>query len=210
MTKEDFAVNYPLLYHMAEAGTWQSIRTLGLLSTSALLDLCGIVAEERRRIESQHRPKSVSLPCGGYGTVVIRDQKPMSDAALQKCLINGMNPREWYETLNRKVFFWVNEKRLNGMLRAYRGREHVILIIDSLKLLSRPSLSVTLSPINSGNARRKPAPRGRDTFCCLQHYPFDELRKRRHGVGNAVAELAVDWSVPEIDDLVIRVECGGK
>jgi len=140
-----------------------------------------------------------------HGTVVIRDQKPMSDAALQKCLTHGMTPAEWYETLNRKVFFWVNEERLNGMLRAYGGREHVT-IINTHKLLSRQSLSVTLSPINSGNTRRKAVPRGRDTFCCLQDYPFDELRKRRHGVGNAVAELAVDWSVPEIGDLVIRVE----
>jgi hypothetical protein len=206
MTKEDFVAHYPFLYHMAEAGTWQSIRTLGLLSTSAVLDLCVIVGEERRRIESQHRPKPVPLPCGKHGTVVIRDQKPMSDAALQKCLTHGMTRAEWYETLNRKVFFWVNEKRLNGMLRAYGGREHVIIIVDTHKLLSRQSLSVTLSPINSGNTRRKAVPRGRDTFCCLQDYPFDELRKRRHGVGNAVAELAVDWGVPDIEDLVIRVE----
>jgi hypothetical protein len=115
-------------------------------------------------------------------------------------------PEEWYEILNRKVFFWVNEKRLGAMLRAYGGREQVILTIDTYRLLSRPSLAVTLSPINSGNTRRKPVLRGRDTFYRLQDYPFDELRIRRHGVGNAVAELAVDWMVPDIDDLVIRVE----
>jgi len=205
MTKEEFVAHYPGLYHMAEAETWPSIRTLGLLSTSALLDLCGSVGEERRRIESQHRPKSERLACGKYGEIVIRDQKPMSDVALRKCLTNGMTPAEWYATLNRKVFFWVTEKRLNKMLGAYRGCEHIVLVVDSSKLLNRSSLSVTLSPINSGSARRKAAPRGRETFCSLQDYPFDD-RRRKRGLGNAVSELAVDWSVPDIEDLVIRVE----
>ena len=206
MTKEDFVVHYPLLYHLAEADTWQSIRTLGLLSTSALLDLCGSVGEERRRIESQHRSQSTPLACGKYGTILIRDQKPMSDVALRKCLTSGMTPAEWYETLNRKVFFWVTEKRLNNMLGAYRGHEHMVLVLDSSKLLSRMSPSVTLSPINSGSARRKAAPRGSETFCSLQDYPFDVWRKKRRGVSNAIAELAVDWSVPDIEGLVIRIE----
>jgi hypothetical protein len=205
MTKEEFVVHYPMLYHMAQADTWQSIRTLGLLSTSALLDLCGSGGEERHRIESLHRPKSVPLACGQYGAILIRDQKPMSDVALHKCLTNGMTPAEWYAILNRKVFFWVTERRLNKMLGAYSGHKHIVLVLDSSKLLNRPALSVALSPINSGSARRKAAPRGRETFCSLQDYPFDE-RRRRRGSGNAVAELAVDWSVPDIEGLVIRVE----
>jgi hypothetical protein len=205
MTTEEFVFHYPLLYHMAEADTWQSIRTLGLLSTSALLDLCGSVAEERRRIESQHRSKPTPLACGEHGAIMIRDQKPMSDVALRKCLTNGMTPAEWYATLNRKVFFWVTEKRLNKMLGAYRGHEHIVIVLDSRKLLNRPALSVTLSPINSGSARRKAAPRGSETFCSLQDYPFDE-RRRKRGLRNAVVELAVDWSVPDIEDLVIQVE----
>jgi hypothetical protein len=206
MTKEEFVMHYPRLYHMAEPNTLQSIRTLGLLSTSALLDLCGSVGEERRRVESQHRAQPVPLACGQYGAIVIRDQKPMSDVALHKCLTNGMTPAEWYATLNRKVFFWVTEKRLNNMLEAYRGCEHIVLVVDSGKLLNCSSLSVTLSPINSGSARRKAAPRGRETFCSLQDYPFDERRKKRRSVGNAVAELAVDWSVPDIDGLLFQVE----
>lgn len=205
MNKEQFVRCFPYLYHMAEPGSWDSIRKLGLLSTSALLDFCGIVGEERCRIESQHRSKAVLLPC--KEKIVIRDQKPVSDSALRKCLTGGMTPSEWYETLNRKVFFWVTEKRLNRMLRAYRKEEsNTVLVIDTDKLLARSSLSITLSSINTGSARRRAALRGRDTFCSLGEYPFDEIKKRRHGVANAVAELAVDWSVPEIEDLVIRVE----
>lgn len=197
MTLEEFVAHYPFVYHMAEPNTWESIRALGLLSTSALLDLCGSVGEERRRIESQHRPKSVQLACGKYGAILIRDQKPMSDVALRKCLTSGMTPAEWYATLNRKVFFWVTEKRLNKMLGAYRGCEHIVLVVDSSKLLNRPSLSITLSPINSGSARRKAAPRGRETFRSLQDYPFDERRKRR-GLSNAVRHVAIEWGIREL------------
>jgi hypothetical protein len=207
MTKEEFSRYYPHLYHMAEPGSWDSIRKLGLLSTSALLDFCGIVGEERRRIESQRRAKAVLLPCKKHGTIVIRDQKPISDSALQKCLTGGVTPAEWYATLNRKVFFWVTEKRLNRMLEAYgRSEGNTVLILDATKLLARPSVSITLSSINTGCARRRAALRGRETFCSLKDYPFDEVKKKRHGVANAVAELAVDWCLPEIEDLVIQVE----
>ena len=37
----------PTLYHMAECGSWPSIRRHGLLSTSALLDLYGVQGAER-------------------------------------------------------------------------------------------------------------------------------------------------------------------
>src|SRR6202007_3065871 len=120
---------------MAEPGSWDSIRKLGLLSTSALLDFCGIVGDERRRIERQRRAKAVLLPCKKHGTILIRDQKPVSDFASQKCLTGGMTPAEWYETLNRKVFFWVTEKRLNRMLGAYgRSEGNIILVIDTTRL----------------------------------------------------------------------------
>jgi len=41
----------PTLYHMAERGSWPSIREHGLLSTSALLDLYGKQGAEREAIE---------------------------------------------------------------------------------------------------------------------------------------------------------------
>jgi hypothetical protein len=49
---ERLASRYPVLFHMAEDGSWESIRERGLLSTSALLDLFEVEAEERFAIES--------------------------------------------------------------------------------------------------------------------------------------------------------------
>jgi hypothetical protein len=190
---------------MAEEGMWDAIRERGLLSTSALLDLYKIDGDDRVVIESQHRPESVVLNHPVYGPAIVRDQKPMRETSLRKCLIN-MTPREWYEFLNGRAFFWMTKERLLRLLaaRAYRDRVHCVLTIDTHRLLSVHSERIRLSPINSGSTIYRPKARGRDTFLSLRDYPFDE-RKRARGVRNAIAEMCVDYSVPDIADFVVRV-----
>lgn len=192
---------------MAERGTWSSIIEHGLLSTSALLDLYGVNGEERRRIESCRRPESVTIRHERYGSAVIRDQKPMSERALDKCL-TGMTPTEWYRVLNGKVFFWLTPVRVLRLLsaRAYRDREHTVLTIDTARLLDRHQADVTLSPINSGSTVYNPQQRGAKTFGTLAEYPFDEWRTKRRRTVTAVAELAVNYEVRNIRGMVVRVE----
>ena len=43
----DLIANYPRLFHMAEDGSWDSIKQNGQLSTSALLNLYGVDAAQR-------------------------------------------------------------------------------------------------------------------------------------------------------------------
>jgi len=104
MTKEELILHYPRLSHMAEDGSWESIKRFGLLSTTALLDLFEIDGSRRTAIESQRRPDSVPIRHCRHGTAVIRDQKPMNDSALIGCL-EGMTTSAWYQLLNGKVFF---------------------------------------------------------------------------------------------------------
>jgi len=207
ITSEDLTLHHPCLYHMAEAGSWPSVSQHGLLSTSALLDLYGVGGEDRRRIERCLRSESVPILHDEYGRAVIRDQKPMSERALRKCL-TGMTPTEWYRLLNSKVFFWLTAERVTRLLsaRAYRNREHTVLTIDTARLLKRHQAEVTLSPINSGSTVYRPQPRGPETFQSLADYPFDAWRKKRGAATNAVAELAVTHGVRDIRDMVIRVE----
>ena len=207
MHAEELVENYPQLFHMAEANTWSSIRKRGLLSTSGLLDMFEINGEKRYQIESCHRPECVAISHPGLGTAVIRDQKPMSDAALRKCLQN-MNPRHWYETLNRKVFFWVNRERLLGLLsaRAYRSRKHCVLTLDTSRMVERHLARITLSSINSGSTVYNPQPRGVQTFQPIASYPFDHWLKKRRSRTKAVIELAVDYAVSDIADLALRVD----
>lgn len=190
---------------MAEAGSWPSIRRYGLLSTSALLSLFEVKGAERARIESTHRPQSIAITHPKHGNAVVRDQIPMRDADLQRCLCNGMTPREWYELLNSKVFFWLTEGRLETLLgaRAYRDKEHTVLVLDTRMVLRDYAGRILLSPMNSGATRPMAHPRGRETFLSLSEYPYKARRKGSRA--NAVVELAVEEGVYEVERYVIQV-----
>lgn len=197
MDTASLAERYPVLYHMAEDGSWPSIREHGLLSTTVLLDLFGVEGERRREIESRRRPEVVEISDPERGVARIRDNKPIQDKALERCL-SGMSVAEWYESLNRRVFFWVSWERLQKLLgaKAYRERAHLVLEVDTAGLLSAHARSVALSPINSGATfAMGPAPRGPETFQRLGDHP--ESRE--------VVELAVDYAVPDVVDHVRRV-----
>jgi hypothetical protein len=188
---------YPTLYHMAEDGSWESIRRHGLLSTSALLDRFEIEDEQRFAVESARRPEFIRIEHPEYGTALVRDNKPMQEKALERCL-SEMTPREWYQHLNRRVFFWVERKRLLKLLgaRAYRGRPHLVLEVKTAGLVKRHVERVSLSPINSGATfALGPAPRGPETF----------RRIAEHSDDKPIAELSVDYSVPDIAEFTLRV-----
>lgn len=205
VTIEKLIESYPTLYHMAEAGTWARIRENGLLSTTALLDLFEKDGIERFAIESAHRPASVSIDHEKYGTATIRDQKPMREKALLNCL-DEMTPQEWYRFLNGKVFFWPTRERLLRLLngKEYRDRTQLVIEVSTEQLLNRYHDRVSLSPINSGSTLYVPQRRGRSTFQGIDTYPFEERRKSR-GIKNAVAEITVDYSVPEIGEIYTAV-----
>jgi hypothetical protein len=206
LSVEELVVHYPALYHMAEIESWPSIRQHGLLSTIALLDLFEVKGVEREKIVTMHRPSSVTIENPCLGKAVIRDQIPMRESALMKCLRN-VSPSGWYEFLNGRVFFWVTKKRVETLLnaRAYRSREHLVLTIDTRQLLEKYHDKVLLSPINSGSTIYRPVKRGIDTFKKIPDYPFAE-RRRLRGLANAVAEMAFDYSIPDFHRFLLRAE----
>ena len=138
---------------MAEPESWESIRSYGLLSTSALLDQYGFGGERREAIEGLHRPELITITADGKRDAVIRDQKPMDNHGLLRALHGtGMTPEDWYRCLNSKVFFWVSKQRLHKLLNAsaYRNLEHDVLTINTESLVKEHCGSIVLSPINSG------------------------------------------------------------
>ena len=208
----ELATTYPRLYHITSEGSWPNIQQHGLLSTEALLDLFGVDGEFRASVLAARRPDCVPITHPQYGRAIIRDQKPLIESRLRTVLQDGMTPREWYELLNRKTFFWVAESRFETLrnARAYEGLRQTLLIVDCAKLLARHADQVTLCPMNSGASRPMAFPRGRRTFLPIAEYPFEESRRKR-GRKGAVVELTVEYSVPDIRDLVISVsELGGS
>jgi len=136
ITPAELSKIHPTLFHMAEPDTWESIEKNGLLSTSALLDRFCVKAPERKKIELSNRRSSVEIAHPQYGKVTIRDQIPMTDKALERCL-EDMTVPEWYRTLNGRVFFWTTSERLTRLFdaRAYRGKRQTIITIDTKSFL---------------------------------------------------------------------------
>lgn len=195
----------PTLFHMAEPGSWAAIERHGLLSTSALLDKAGLAGAARDAIEAQRRPEGVTVALPGHAAT-IRDQKPMDDAGLRRCLQDGLVPAEWYRLLNGRVFFWLTRSRLDRLrgARPYRRRPHDVLEVDTAALIAAYRDAITLSPINSGSTRPFPVERGRGTFRPIDEYPYAHWRARRPR-GERVVELAVAHGVPDIARFVRQV-----
>ena len=84
MEIEELVNKYPILYHMAEKNSWNSIKKYGLLSTTALLNLFEVTGNARDVIECQRRPKSVSIHNKKLGTATIRDQIPLREGKFEK------------------------------------------------------------------------------------------------------------------------------
>jgi len=193
---------------MAGDGIWPSIKRHGLLSTRALLDLFELSGKERERLYSHHRPESVAIEHAHIGTAVIRDQKPMDDKGLVRSLTGGMSPRDWYEKLNDKVFFWLSEKRLERLLgaRAYRQKVHTVMTVDTRGIVQRHIDEITLCSINSGCTKPMPQARGPNTFSTVSGYPFEQWVTKRGLKGDPIVELAVEYAVPEIASFTIEVD----
>lgn len=196
----------PTLYHMAARGSWPSIRDTGLMSTTALLDAYGVTGAARRSIEAARRPASVVLRRDGWPGATVRDQTPMDDKGLGRCLKDGLEPEDWYRLLNAKVFFSLALARVSRLLNAgaYRGDEHDVLHLDARALVGAYRSRIWLCAINSGCTRPFPQPRGRSTFRRIADYPYGEWKSKRPR-GERVVELAVDHAVPDVARFVTRV-----
>jgi hypothetical protein len=196
------------VYHMTEAANWPLIERHGLLSTSHLLDLAGVAGVERITLERRHRTRAATLPNGA----VIRDQAPMPPEALARCLRGGIAPEDWYAELNRRVFFWVDPARLNRQRRACGATAQMVLIVDAPAMLARHGSRAALTAFNTGNARRKPAPRGRATFVPYADWLESRWSSEAAALGirarqrsHAPVELAILDAIADIADFIVEV-----
>lgn len=192
------------VFHIAEADNWSSIQRDGLLSARALFERAGARPEDRAAVE-KHRAVRAVLSDG----TVIRDQSPMPPSALKPCL-RRLTPAQWYGILNGKVFFWFDEDRVARHLHACRRTAQIVLTIDAEALLARHGERASVAPFNTGNARRKPAVRGRATFVPWATWRASGWRSESDGLGtpprsrsHKPAELTVDHAVPDILDFVV-------
>ena len=194
---------YPRIYHMAEVGTWDSIRARGLMSTSAVLDHLKVSGDERRRIEEGHRPAKLTVRPNSPDGIVLRDQIPMPPSRLLKALRGKTSLEAWYATINAKVFFWAEEDRLHRLLNArhYRQLEHDVLTVNTETLVAAHGDAIRLCHMNSGNTFPAPVHRDVGIFKRIGDYPVNS----KNNPTKRVVEVTVDHMVSDIARHVIEV-----
>jgi hypothetical protein len=200
VTIEQLAVKYPLLWHMADPRNLSGIIQRGMMATSALLNLLDLDEAERSVHERERRPEDVVFEHDEYGTIVLRDQKPLSIARLTGVLTEG-TASNFLAFINGRVFFWPTEERLKTMnaARAYRERAQLVFVIRTAPMLNAYADQVRLSRINSGATMPYACKRSIGTFQPPDAYDWSGGRRQ-------VAEVTIEGGVPDIWAYVERLE----
>ncbi|MBX3332047.1 MAG: hypothetical protein KF722_16700 [Nitrospira sp.] len=195
------------IYHLAEAANWPSIQRHGLLSAGRLMEVAGLTSADRDRLRRTQRLAHTELRNG----VQIRDQRPMPPTALAHCLCD-MEPADWYAMINTRVFFWFDVERLNRQKAACEPRPQVVMAVDTAALVAGYEKRVAVTPINTGNARRKPARRGVATFVPLAEWVRSGWASEAAALGipsrresHQPVELTVIDAVPDIMRFVVGI-----
>lgn len=207
VTPQQLFENYPVLHHMAQAGSWPAISKIGLRTSIQLVDACGVSAVERSEILDGQRKKSYTLTHPVAGTITIRDQQPLKMHNLVPKL-DGITLEEFLTSLNDRVFMWAHPERLDRLLDAnlYRNHLHDVLVIDTASLVAAHADAVRLAGMNTGaTIFPNTPPRTPTTFSTVADYPFDERSKTKKLIDNVV-EVCVLGGVDDIVEHVVRVE----
>ena len=198
MTPAEFSARFPVLFHLASAGTWPSIATHGLLSTQNIASRHFASQVDRNQFLSEHRKQSVPL-----GDFLIRDQKPLGPWNLSRALEgSGLTNEDWIRLLNERVYFSPTRKRLFALWAAYADRRNLCLEVETASMLQAHSARVQISRMNAGTVKLPTHKRGAELFVPLQSYVFSQ---------DNVAEVVVLEAVADIKQHVIcAYEMGGN
>jgi hypothetical protein len=202
MTPDQLVAAYPCVYHMAEAGTWPSIKQHGLLSSNEVARRSGVHGAAAAALRRGHREGKVTVPVPGIGDVVLRDQIPMHPDRITRALPSGVSAADWYELINDRVFFWAEEHRLHRLLngREYGHLEHDVLTLNTASLVQAHHDRIRLCHMNSGNTFPAMTKRGPDIFKRISEYEVTRTGRPR----KAVVEVTVIGGVPDIRQHVIE------
>jgi len=200
VSPEEIAALHPRLYHVTRPHAVAAIRKHGLLSATRLLELFEIPPKQREMLQTRRRPTNVEITHPAYGVATLTDNIPLSEGALLKCLDDGLKPADWMRLLNRRVFFWVDEKNLSNHLAANvrTGEQRIVLSFDTLSLVRACYSDVELTAINTGSTIRRPARRGLSTFSPLERYSYREWQQLR-GRRDQIKELTVKDRVADME-----------
>lgn len=173
MDIQKFIENRPYLYHLtSQANVDRIISQRKLYSTNALIDLSGNLHYQKIKRERRVNHQEIIVNNKSY---FIRDQRPISELALSKCLTDNWSVADFIEHLNNRVFMWPTLDRLSRHFDRYINEKPVIFRFLTNEILNR-NPHVKFCRLNSGATRAnsylggKAPERGPNTFLNAQNY----------------------------------------
>ena len=213
MTERELAElchTYPFSYHVTDQRALASIKKHGLLTAKEMDDrFMKLSKGARRRFRKRMGfPGDLEDRLSGLGMLGARHQALRTAA----WAVGAVRP----EMKNEKAFFFVTRKAAQEMAKEYRNHPipRVVLKIDTRSFLEAHLDSVELSPHYTCTlmlGRRVPPSYGfpwrphDSLFRPISEYAYGVWRKV-NGPGEAVRELAIAGSVPDIFEHVVGVE----
>lgn len=174
----DFIEKRTYLYHLTSPDNLNAIFQCGqIFSTNELLLRSTCSQRERETLSYSRRPEHVYINING-NEIMIRDQRPVSIKALEKCLTGNWKAGDFINHLNERVFFWPTLKRLNTHYTRYLIEGPSILRISTEAVLDIND-HVKFCRLNSGATRCShhyggaPPPRGEDTFRVANEFDYE-------------------------------------
>lgn len=188
MEIEKFIERCPFLYHLTSKQNAKSIiEGKVLYSANTLIDMSKNKTD--KEVKTHKRFKHYLLNIDD-NEILLRDQRPISEKALAKCLTDGWSVADFLFHLNNRVFMWPNLDRLSRHFKRYENEEPIIFRFPSKEmLLANPH--VKFARLNTGATRPNSylggvAPeRGSKTFLAAMDYALNV---------NTVAEVTFEKS----------------
>lgn len=167
MDIQKFIENRPYLYHLTSKENAKQI-----IAQKRILSANGLIALSKNKthlpVQRQRRITHYELEIDGL-SYFLRDQRPISEKALAKCLTDGWEVGDFLFHLNDRVFMWPTLDRLWRHFTRYEAEKPVIFRFPTRELFE-VNPHVEFCRLNSGATRAnshlggKPPERGPKTF----------------------------------------------
>ena len=175
MDIDKFIEHFPFLYHLTSKQNAENIiENKMLYSTNSLIDMSQKSSDSA--IKTHKRFTHTFIDVNGK-IISLRDQRPISEVALPKCLTDGWSTGDFLHHLNDRVFMWPTLERLGRHFKRYEIEKPVIFRFSTKDIL-KANPHVKFCRLNSGATRPNSylggiAPeRGPNTFLPANKYTF--------------------------------------
>jgi hypothetical protein len=175
MDIQKFINSRPFLYHLTcNENAENIIKSRELFSANELIQRTA--NEQYWPISRQRRAEHVLIVLDRQ-PIYLRDQRPISEKNLAKCLTDNWKVPDFIEFLNDRVFMWPSISRLSSHYNRYEREKPVILRFSTEKLINA-NKHVKFCRLNSGATRSNsylrgaPPARGPQSFLPADQFNF--------------------------------------